>query len=40
MDFIGIRAYVDPILAKPTIEGFIKPKDLGKILFIIIFYTT
>lgn len=40
IDFIGIRAHVDPILVKPTIEGFIKLKDLGKILFIIIFYMT
>ncbi len=40
IDFIGIRAHVDPILVKPTIEGFIKPKDLGKVLFIIIIYMT
>jgi len=40
IDFIGIRADVDPILVKLTIEGFIKPKDLGKVLFIIIIYMT
>ncbi len=40
LDFIEIRAHVDPILVKPTIDGFIKPKDLGKILFIIIYYMT
>jgi hypothetical protein len=40
IDFIGIRAHVDLILVKPTIEGFIKPKDLDNILFIIIFYMT
>jgi len=38
IDFIGIKAHVDPILVKPTIEDFIKPKDLGQILFIIYLY--
>jgi hypothetical protein len=40
IDIIGIRAHVDPILVKPNWGLYQTYQDLGKILFIIIFYMT